>query len=206
MKKLILIAGIFLVFSFVSKGQYTPADVFKVDNITWYGLDFSNIKLIGSEGFTDPYAIKNQFFYSWNNLIITETDKYDLAGFFHKSSVENDLSIVQERNMLPDPDELVINTDYSLGEDEVKKIISEYDITGKEGIGLVFIMESFNKTKELGYMWVTFFDLETKEVLLSNKMSGKPGGFGIRNYWAKSYYNVMKSIEKKKWKAWKAQY
>ncbi len=108
--------------------------------------------------------------------------------------------------MLPDPDELVINTDYSLGEDEVKKIISEYDITGKEGIGLVFIMESFNKNKELGYIWVTFFDLETKEVLLSNKMSGKPGGFGIRNYWAKSYYNVMKSIEKKKWKAWKAQY
>ncbi|MCD4724133.1 MAG: hypothetical protein K8R63_04760 [Bacteroidales bacterium] len=206
MKKLILIAGIFLVFSFVSKGQYTPADVFKVDNITWYGLDFSNIKLIGSEGFTDPYAIKNQFFYSWNNLIITETDKYDLAGFFHKSSVENDLSIVEGRNMLPDPDELVINTNYSLGEDEVKKIISEYDITGKEGIGLVFIMESFNKNKELGYMWVTFFDLETKEVLLSNKMSGKPGGFGIRNYWAKSFYNVMKSIEKKKWKAWKAQY
>ena len=206
MKKLILIAGIFLVFSFVSKGQHTPADVFKVDNITWYGLDFSNIKLIGSEGFTDPYAIKNQFFYSWNNLIITETDKYDLAGFFHKSSVENDLSIVQERNMLPDPDELVINTDYSLGEDEVKKIISEYDITGKEGIGLVFIMESFNKNKELGYMWVTFFDLETKEVLLSNKMSGKVGGFGIRNYWAKSFYSVMKSIEKKKWKAWKAQY
>ena len=206
MKKLILIAGIFLVFSFVSKGQYTPADVFKVDNITWYGLDFSNIKLIGSEGFTDPYAVKNQFFYSWNNLIITETDKYDLAGFFHKSSVENDLSIVKERNMLPDPDELVINTDYSFGEDEVKKIISEYDITDKEGIGLVFIMESFNKNKELGYIWVTFFDLETKEVLLFNKMSGKPGGFGIRNYWAKSYYNVMKSIEKKKWKAWKAQY
>lgn len=206
MKKLILIAGIFLVFSFVSKGQYTPADVFKVDNITWYGLDFSNIKLIGSEGFTDPYAVKNQFFYSWNNLIITETDKYDLAGFFHKSSVENDLSIVEGRNMLPDPDELVINTDYSLGEDEVKKIISEYDITGKEGIGLVFIMESFNKNKQLGYIWVTFFDLETKEVLLSNKMSGKPGGFGIRNYWAKSYYNVMKSIEKKKWKSWKAQY
>lgn len=206
MKKLILIAGIFLVFSFVSKGQYTPADVFKVDNITWYGLDFSNIKLIGSEGFTDPYAVKNQFFDSWNNLIITETDKYDLAGFFHKSFVENDLSIVQERNMLPDPDELVINTDYSLGEDEVKKIISEYDITDKEGIGLVFIMESFNKTDEKGYMWVSFFDIETKEVLLSNKMSGKVGGFGIRNYWAKSFYSVMKSIEKKKWKAWKAQY
>ncbi len=206
MKKLILIAGIFLVFSFVSKGQYTPADVFKVDDITWYGLDFSNIKLVGSEGFTDPYAIKNQFFYSWNNLIITEVDKYDLASFFHKSSVENDLSIVKERNMLPDPDELVINTNYYFGEDQVKKIISEYDITGKEGIGLVFIMESFNKTEELGNMWVTFFDIETKEVLLSNKMSGKVGGFGFRNYWAKSIYSVMKSIEKKKWKAWKAQY
>ena len=206
MKKLILITGIFLVFSFVSKGQYTPADVFKVDNITWYGLDFSNVKLIGSEGFTDPYAIKNRFFNSWNNLTITETEKYDIAGFFHKSSVENDLSIIKERNQLPDPDELVINTDYSFGEDEVIKIISEYDITGKEGIGLVFIMESFNKNEELGSMWVSFFDIETKEVLLSKKMNGKPGGFGIRNYWAKSFYNVMKNVGKKEWKAWEKQY
>ncbi|NQT78208.1 MAG: hypothetical protein HQ565_10870 [Bacteroidetes bacterium] len=206
MKKLILIAGIFLVFSFVSKGQYTTTDVFKVDNITWYGLDFSNIKLIGSEGFTDPNAIKNQFFNSWNNLIISEPEKYNLAEVFSKSSVENDLSIVTERNTLPDPDKLVIEENYSFGEDEVKKIISEYDITGKEGIGLVFIMESFNKTKEQGYMWVSFFDIETKEVLLSKKMNGKVGGFGIRNYWAKSFYNVMKRIGKKEWKAWKAQY
>lgn len=206
MKKLILIAGIFLVFSFVSKGQHTTADVFKVDNITWYGLDFSNIKLIGSEGFTDPHAIQNRFFSSWNNLFISEPEKYNLAETFSKSSVENDLSIVTERNTLPDPDKLVIEENYSFGEDEVKKIISEYDITGKEGIGLVFIMESFNKTKELGYMWVSFFDIETKEVLLSKKMNGKVGGFGIRNYWAKSFYNVMKRIGKKEWKAWKAQY
>ena len=206
MKKLILIAGIFLVFSFVSKGQYTPADVFKVDNITWYGLDFSNIKLIGSEGFTDPHAIQNRFFSSWNNLFISEPEKYNLAETFSKSSVENDLNIVTERNTLPDPDKLVIEENYSFGEDEVKKIISEYDITGKEGIGLVFIMESFNKTKARGYMWVSFFNIETKEVLLSKKMNGKVGGFGIRNYWAKSIYNVMKSIGKKEWKAWKAQY
>ncbi len=206
MKKHIIITGIFLVFTFVSKGQHTTADVFKVDNITWYGLDFSNIKLIGSEGFTDPHAIQNRFFSSWNDLFISEPEKYNLAETFSKSSVENDLSIVTERNTLPDPDKLVIEENYSFGEDEVKKIISEYDITDKEGIGLVFIMESFNKIEQLGYIWVTFFDIETKEVLLSNKMSGKVGGFGFRNYWAKSFYSVMKSIEKKKWKAWKAQY
>ncbi len=201
MKKIVLLFIVAFAFSFAAQSQYTKADVFKVSEITFYGLDFSNVRLVGSEGFTDPYAIKNQFFKSWNNLFIAEPDKYNLAEVFGKSNVTINLDIVTERNEMPDPGELVIDEPYSFGEEVVSDIIAEYD-TGEEGIGLVFIIESFNKIDEMGYMWVTFFDMSTGEVLFAKHMAGDAGGFGLRNYWAKSYYNVMKDIGKKQWKVW----
>jgi hypothetical protein len=34
-------------------------------------------------------------------------------------------------------------------------------------------------------------------------MTGKAGGFGYKNYWAKSVFEVLEDIEKKKYKEWK---
>jgi hypothetical protein len=50
-------------------------------------------------------------------------------------------------------------------------------------------------------MWVTFVDMKSKTVLLTKHMEGKAGGFGFRNYWAKSFLNVLKSI-KEDWRSW----
>ena len=36
------------------------------------------------------------------------------------------------------------------------------------------------------------FDPATQEVILQMDMAGKPGGFGLRNYWAGSVYNALK--------------
>ena len=67
-------------------------------------------------------------------------------------------------------------------------------------------MESFNKPKRIGTMWVTFFDIASKTVLLTEKMSGKAGGAGFRNYWARAYYNVMDKIQKKEYLKWKKEH
>jgi hypothetical protein len=188
-----------------SQESYTRSDIFSSNEITWMGLDFSNIKLVGSEGFTDPYTIKNTHFRNINNLILNEPDKYDLKEFFSKQSVDVDLSVIRERNTLPDDEELVLEDGsvYFLDEPAVQEMISQYTPEASEGIAVVLIMESFNKKDERGYMWVTFFDIATKEVLLTDRMEGKAGGFGWRNYWAKTVYNVLKEIGKKQYDRWR---
>ncbi|MEN8224646.1 MAG: hypothetical protein ABFS05_04725 [Bacteroidota bacterium] len=206
MKKLLLLSGIILALSFAGNTQNTASDIYKADHVTWYGLDFSNVKLVGSAGFTNPSDIKYRFFKAWNGLFMSEPDKYNVAKFFHLNSVKNDISIVSERNELPDVDELVVENSYSFDKEKVKSIIAEYNTAGNEGIGLVFIMESFNKYDEQGYIWVTFFDIATKEVLHTEHFGGKPGGFGIRNYWARSYYNVMVYIDRSVVKRWKKEF
>lgn len=182
--------------SFQINAQHNTSDIFKVNEITWYGLDFSNVRLIGAIGFKNPEKIKSYYFDAWNSLIIYETNKYKLDKFFHKESVENYLNIVTDRNTLPNLDELVIETEYSFGAEEVMRMISEYDSGEKEGIGLVFILESLNKYKERAIIWVTFFDIQTKQVLVTERLEGKAGGYGFRNFWAGAYYKVMKSVYK----------
>jgi hypothetical protein len=93
-------------------------------------------------------------------------------------------------------------TIYHLEEETIFEIVNDYNPETQTGVGVVFIMESFNKEEEKGHMWVVFFDIPTKEVLLMEKMSGAAGGFGWRNYWARTYYNVLKEIEKTQYKAW----
>jgi len=51
-------------------------------------------------------------------------------------------------------------------------------------------------------MWVTFVDMNKKTVLFTKRLTEKSGGFGFRNYWAKTFNNALKDIDKdlKKWK------
>jgi len=196
MKKILLLVGFYLALSFQINAQRNTSEIFEVNEITWYGLDFSNVRLIGTIGFKNPEKIKSYYFEVWNSLILDESKKYKLDKFFKKESVKHYLDIVTDRNNLPNVDELVTETEYSFSDKKVEQIISDYDSGDKEGIGLVFIIESLNKYSEKAFIWVTFFDIHSKRVLLTERLDGKAGGYGFRNYWAGAFYKVMKSAYK----------
>jgi len=189
-------------------GSVTAQDadmVFTSNSITWFGLDYSEAYFIGTEGFTNPDDIKSRYFDSWNNLVLQESDKFDIGKFFYKDEVENDLSVVSKRNAGVDIKSRVINDPSEavpLDENKVRKMINEYEFEGNpEGLGLVFIVESYDKNSTTGTYYVTFFNISTREALLIKRMEGKAKGFGLRNFWAASYYAVMKSANKmyEKW-------
>ncbi|MCP4910318.1 MAG: hypothetical protein GY907_06390 [Bacteroidetes bacterium] len=196
MKKVLMLATVYMALIFQINAENNTSEVFKVEEITWYGLDFSSVGLIGAIGFKDKEKIKDYYFDAWNSLIIDEPKKYRLDKFFRKESVEYYLDIATERNELPNINDLVIEDEYSFDDEKVMQIISEYDTKDNEGIGLAFIIESLDKYKEKAFIWVTFFDIKTKQVIRTEKFYGKAGGYGFRNYWAGAYHNVMKSASK----------
>ncbi|HYG37169.1 MAG TPA: hypothetical protein VD908_01060 [Cytophagales bacterium] len=183
-----------LIYSFTAFSQSKEA-IFKADEIVWFGLDFSHAKMIGSEGFKSPQEVQNKFFDSWNQLILMEPEKYNLKETFNKQNIIYDLTIVEKRNANVKASELVINKDYSLDKKLIPQIIKTYKSDQKKGIGLVFIVESFNKLRENGTVFITFFDLATKKVLLTEKVAGAAGGFGLRNYYGRSISNILKQTE-----------
>lgn len=196
MKKLVmLIAASFIITGTMAQGEQTVA---QADEITWFGLDFSRAVVIGESTSADEIA--DRFFVSWNAVVVNEQSKYDFGKTFKKSSVKRDMAFITELNANRDRSDLIAYSAKEITEDELVKHIGNYNVSG-EGVGLVFVVENFNKLEEVGTMWVTFFDINTKQVLMAKHMSAKPGGFGMRNYWARTVYEVLKDSGKqyKKW-------
>ncbi|MGK7392454.1 MAG: hypothetical protein ACNS60_19020 [Candidatus Cyclobacteriaceae bacterium M2_1C_046] len=198
MKKLFLL-GLLTISCIISNAQ---SPKLAETEIIYFGIDFSEAKLIGSDGFTDPDRIQSHFFDEWNELMLNEPEKYDIKGLYRRDKVHHDLSVVEERNDTPEPDDLVINSSYSFEEGQLERIISNYDSEEyNEGLGLVYVVETLNKTAEHAKINVVFFDVSTKEILWNKEYTVAPGGFGFRNFWARAFYNVMKESGKDYYKA-----
>ena len=170
----------------------------QVDTLTWFGVDCTQMKLIGMTGSAEEIADK--YFLAWNAVVAGEREKYDLAKFFHKSTVEYDLAWVSEINDKVDPSNLEGYGDQEISAREVAAHIQTYQVSG-DGVGLVIVLENFNNLTEVGSMWVVFFDIGSKEVLLAKNMSAEPQGFGYRNFWVHTVYDVLKDMSKdyRKW-------
>ena len=84
--------------------------------------------------------------------------------------------------------------------------MSFYNTEGKKGVGVFFLAESLNKNTREGCFHFIAMDMKTKELLIHERLLGKPKGFGLRNYWAGSIYSVIKKIKKKRYKVWMKQF
>src|SRR6185503_17654337 len=84
----------------------------------------------------------------------------------------------------------------------IQGIIGGYDFSGLSGLGLMFNVESFNRTKEKSTIWITFINLNTQEVILTERRVGDPGGSGLRNFWGNSVVNLLERISRKDWDTW----
>lgn len=163
-------------------------------SMVWYGIDFTVGKFtLVTE---DPTVIVNQYLKSINTLIQTESEKYDLKKFFSKTEVSMDLDQANERNTKIDPGTLVISDEHKITLDDVKGVLANYNTKGKSGLGLIFVAENLDKVKQIGSFYVCFFNQDTKEIIDAQRLEAKAAGFGFRNYWAGSVYNIMKGWAK----------
>ncbi|MCF2447481.1 hypothetical protein L0657_26235 [Dyadobacter sp. CY345] len=204
MKKFTLFITLLFVAGQVS-AQNTLSDLYSGKaKLTFLGLDFTQAKYIGRIGFTDPAAIKNQHMVSWNNLIEYEPKKFSLQEAFRlkPEQYQSKVTDMIKLNESADVKDNIIEEPYTITEDQVKKSVAKYSLTEKDGIGLVYVVESLNKNAEKMCAWVTFIDLKTKKVLYTEKLEGAAAGFGFRNYWAGAVYKINKSINSKYYKQW----
>lgn len=199
MKKtaLLILLALFVIPSFSQE----VSDVFTKKTMTFYGLDFSKTKLIGSSTFVDPQTVKSKWYREWNDLMKVERKKYNVQKFYKKRIANYYFSLANERNKLPTVSKMVIDEDYSISKNLLDKIINKYRDSDHEGLGLVYIVESINAYDNEMRIWVTFFDIKSRKILLTELFTGNAGGIGFRNYWAKAYYNIMRESEGafKKW-------
>lgn len=174
------------------------------------GLDFSQLKFIGDAaqwkdaGEITNSQMRDKYFPGWNELFIKEKDRYKVADAVRRTEVSYALDVTEKANNALKGNffESDGNFYHSLDEKKVGDLVKKYDFKGHSGVGMMFFVEGMSKGREAASVWVTFVDMKTKTVLLTKQMEGKAGGFGFRNYWAKSFLNVLKAV-KEDWNDWK---
>ena len=177
--------------------------------ITWLGIDYSHVKLIGDFtlfaewGEYSPSEIKQYYFPAWNDLIYSESDKYDVAEMIRKEILVFKTDAIYTINANASIEDMEAKTDPMYSKEDIQTFIKKYDFQVKEGIGVLLVAESLNKYKEYGKFHFVAIDLSNNTVLLHDIIQGKPGGIGLRNYWARTVFNVISEIKSHRYSKWK---
>ena len=198
-----------IVIGSISMQAQTVKDIFSPSTpITYLGIDYSKAKLIGDAA-ADAYDIKNHLYSAMNQVVVNEPKKYDFNKALDKTTVTPEISITEAQNATSVMDSIKSSNpdDFQrFSAATISKMIDSYDFKGKKGIGLVFVMEAMSKSQEKGAVWVTFVNMDSKKVLFTERVLGKPGGFGFRNYWVHVILDVLEDIQKTYYKKWNATY
>ncbi|MES2593191.1 MAG: hypothetical protein V4608_15015 [Bacteroidota bacterium] len=180
--------------------------------ITWLGIDFSEVRLSGSQKDEDKEEsekISTTHFREWNELVLAEKKRYDISGALRHKKVLYHTNYVTGKNDTIQVGRLFTTDKFQLNHlnsDNIQRIVNAYPLESKEGYGLVFIVESLDKLKKETNTWVTLVDMKTRQVLITEKMYANAGGLGLRNYWARGFHNTINDIKERKYPEWKSKY
>jgi hypothetical protein len=206
--KLIFLSLLFWISNTHSSFAQTAKNIFDAKTtVTYLGIDFTMAKFFGESA--DAIDLRDRQFPSINNIVITQPERYNIAEALRRSKITNDLNQVNAHNraisfqqiktLIPD-DFMHLNTS------DIDKLVSTYNFSGKTGIGVLFVVEGMSKLEKAANIFVTFINMTNKKVLLTERLKGNAGGFGISNYWARSIEEVIKKIKDPKYTEWKKKY
>ena len=183
--------------------QHSSKDITKLKTLTFYGLDFTFLKLIHEDGFVDKNGkpmcktLPFKYFAEWNELFLIERKKFNVTNYFGVPDYTIDQAVVTERNKAYATDGCIIsNESYHVTPEELTTAIQAYGSAGQSGVGLVVFVESFNKVESRAIVHSVFFDIADHTILKIDDQEGAPIGEGFRNYWVNAINRALEGGKK----------
>ena len=199
MKKMCIAAFLVSLFTVGAFAEDAKNPLSGVENVVWAGIDFSLVKMIGSD-FNKPNEIFPGMLVKWNALFVNERiGKLESAI---DKKVVLDVAGVEAKNKLAKPDQIIMTPG---PDDDIEKThITDKDIAAAvrglklqstSGIGLVYVVDRFVKNEKRAAVYVVYFDIKTRAVINSQRKVEKGGGFGFRNFWFKAIKEIDPEID-----------
>lgn len=200
---------LFLLFMIIPGMVYSigKAESQAVPKMNFYGVDFTLVKTFGVK--EEPGKVAKAF-EEINKLIVSETKKYPYGNFFTKYIREIDQSKELKKIQFTTFDNVSIDEaiyrarimneagmptyskTFKIDDAAVVALVKSFN-TGKDiGYGVLYVAELLDKEAGIGNYIAVCFNLKTKKIVFTDRVSGKAGGFGLRNYWASSLEKIFK--------------
>jgi hypothetical protein len=184
--------------------KLTKRDILNYEKITFLGIDLTETIFVGGyEEWKSEDELK-RLNPQWNQLMASEADKYNLRRALRNNNIDYQVGICIDHNDNVNFKEKITFTDPDkpLTSEQIQNIVKSYDFKDLTGLGMMFVIESFNKNKAEGTMILTFVNLNNKEIIYEERLSGPSAGFGLRNHWARTILEAIIQVDKKRYKAW----
>lgn len=172
--------------------------------IMWLGIDFSKAVLT-KNGFDFPVDVLYRYFNDWNMLVISDQKKYDIRMAFRKPMMHYDLSFITKKNKSVKLSQLMVEHTTirnQFSEEQIVKYVKELSMPTQTRFSLLLLVESFDQKSKTATIWVIIIENESSEVALCEKFMEAPSGFGLRNYWGRTFYNIFFNIRKRDFLRW----
>jgi hypothetical protein len=175
--------------------------------VTWVGLDYSGMRLIGNtNNMRVPDLLLQDMPANWNKLFLDE--RLEGVARSLKSRVNIDIQAVTKANLKLSREQIVFGNDNReavgqshLKREDIAEMVRSYSLDFDTGVGLALIVDRFvyNYTPAQsdrmgrgipainrydGAAYVVFFDLKTREILsCKREVRGVSTGGSFRNFW-----------------------
>lgn len=163
-----------------------------IDNVEFYGIDFSQCKVIGAKETEPQFKLA---FNKINDLLIREAPKYNVSKYIMRPINSIRLKEVGKRNTSMQSFLFYSKTVQIMPKEELEAYIQSYTFENNEGQALIVICDILDKFEGVGLYHYVFVDKSDHTILYDVRVSGRSGGFGLRNYWARSFYNSLKKFK-----------
>ncbi len=188
------------------------APVFTASGFTFFGVDYSRVRLIGDHGHgagtnMDPAQIRDKYFNAINELVFNEKKKYDFEKATGGKKIAYDFSSVAKINLTADTAKMRNFSEHvPLKASEIRAMVKKYSLntSAKNNIGMVLIADKMDRVETEAYYYVVFFNVADRDVIFYSYVKGKPRGMGYRNYWAGAIYSIVRDMTRSDWKYWES--
>lgn len=169
-------------------------EIFYRQDLVFYGFDFTYLKLSNSDKLGDGVIIVPKYFEAWNETLTYDylpikkiSDWMGKPGIFVGNSVF-------EYHTYADMQNFVTSVNHCIPFEDLQTIVKSYVLREKEGVGMVVNLVNFNKEREYSLIYVTFFDIKSREIMFAAEVSGKAGGSGMTKHWAAGVENAFREM------------
>ena len=201
-KNTLILLTLILLISTLTHAQKFPYQTYMSSDVTYLGLDFTHARMVDTYAFPDAQNLQGTLLYQWNHMVTSEPDKYNIPKYFGKPTIVVNLDIMDERNRNIDASTLIQENPYTFNQDEIPQIVKTIDFGDIKGLAMFYVVVSYNKVALIGSYYLVLYDIDNSEILFVKSYNAKPKGFGLRNFWAKTYYKVLKATSSDRTSIW----
>ena len=168
-------------------------EVFYRQDLVFYGYDMTYVRLTNPRKMGESMQLVQKYFNDWNNEFNKNVSYNNFKKWMNKPYMLLGTPVFPNYYKR-DFNKFVDYNNYCISFEDLQKVVDSYVIKETSGIGMVINLVDFNKGREYSMQWVTFFDIETREIMYAVLTTGEAGGGGMVGHWAEGVEKGVRDI------------